>query len=405
MAQPKRMLIKELHTPDSSDLDLVLIHGLNGDPIETWRHQDTKQVWPQALLPDARPKTRVLSYGYNGDIYLNNSAANIRDMARSVLSNLDAGRRSDPHRPIIFVAHCLGGLIIKQALCFARAERRFHNIGDATKAVFFFGTPHSGAKKQDWKRIAESYSVLSPRRGSVAPIVNAITTSAPRLVKLCDDFVELTDRYLIVTWYETVFWPGTKKCIVDQTSARMMAGGNEEAMPVEADHVNMCRFAGGDDPTLQELLMFVQRALGKEERMVPLGQIPTGEVSGTQGRTARTTIRQPYTIFTETVRERHIMVGTDLTGQVYSQQRSVTVESGASEAMTLGRVEEVEDDNSNRANHAQSPSQIGAPPVSEAGEMPWGAKLDASDSGRDSRRPNFLKRFAGRLRSKQTLIR
>lgn len=235
----------------------------------------------------------------------------------------------------------------------------------------------------------------------MAPIVNAITTSASKLGKLCDDFVELTDRYLIVTWYETVFWPGTKKCIVDQTSARMMAGGNEEAMPVEADHVNMCRFAGGDDPTLQELLMFIERALGKEERMVPLRQIPSGEVSGTQGRTARTTIRQPYTIFTETVRERHIMIG----AEVHSQQRSVIVESGASEAITFGRVKEVEDDDSNRANHAQSPSQIGAPPVSEAEEMPWGAKLDASDSGRDSRRPNFLKRFAGRLRSKQTLIR
>ncbi|KAK0665494.1 hypothetical protein QBC41DRAFT_379389 [Cercophora samala] len=403
MAQPKRMLMKELYSPqhgtylaaNSTDLiyaSIVLIHGLNGDPIETWRHQDSKKLWPQEFLPLQRPNTRVLSYGYNGDIYLNNSAANIRDMARSILSNLDSIRRSDPRRPVIFVAHCLGGLIVKQALCFARAEPRFYDIGSATKAVFFFGTPHSGANRKDWKRIAESYSVLSPHKGPVANIVNAITTSAPKLGKLCDDFVELTAHYLIVTWYETVFWPGTKRCIVDQTSSRMMSGADEESLPVEADHVNMCRFAEPEDPTLRELLI--------------------GEASGIQERTAGAGVQQSYTIIRERVRvtesERQIMVGGDLTGQVYSQQRREMEGGGGTKSMRLSRVQEVEDD-SDGAIQSGVPRQIEAATVRERESIPGKASEDPfvarDDSGPESRRPNFLKRFAGRLRTKQTLVR
>jgi hypothetical protein len=58
---------------------------------------------------------RVLSFGYNGDMYRSNSAARIRDNALSLLSFLSVKRRrAGSERPIVFVAHCLGGLIVKQ---------------------------------------------------------------------------------------------------------------------------------------------------------------------------------------------------------------------------------------------------------------------------------------------------
>ncbi|KAK0737257.1 hypothetical protein B0T21DRAFT_383267 [Apiosordaria backusii] len=373
---------------------LVLIHGLNGDPIETWRHQDTKKLWPQEFLPDARPNTRVLSYGYNGDIYLNNSAANIRDMARSILSNLDTRRDSDPQRPIIFVAHCLGGLIAKQALCFARAEPQFCNIGSATKAV-------------DWKRIAEDYSALSPsprsRRGAVAPLVDAITTSAPKLGKMCDDFVELTAHYLIVTWYETVVWPGTKKCIVDQTSTRMMSGADEVSLPAEAHHVNMCRFADKDDQTLQELLKHVGAALGE--------QIQAGEASKVQRRIPGIGMQQSFSAVTERVRvteyERQTVLGDGSVGQVHNHQRSQMVDSGDGGSLEISRVQEVGDD-SVRGIEPRAPKQIEGAPAMEAEEIPWRASEETSagrnGSGQGTRRPNIFKRVAGRLRTKPTLV-
>lgn len=96
-------------------LSLVLVDGLDGDPVQTWTHKATDVCWPKDLMPAVRPRTIVLSFGYNGDMYRNNSVLGIRDNARWLLSAL-CDHRSDMAtlRPVIFVGHCLGGLIVKQ---------------------------------------------------------------------------------------------------------------------------------------------------------------------------------------------------------------------------------------------------------------------------------------------------
>lgn len=92
----------------------MLVHGLDGDPIRTWQDEKSGKVWPRDLLPEELPQTRVMSFAYNGDMFRNQSAATIRDNARSLLNYLKLERRRvDPRRPIVFVAHCLGGLIVK----------------------------------------------------------------------------------------------------------------------------------------------------------------------------------------------------------------------------------------------------------------------------------------------------
>ena len=112
-------------------------------------------VWPKDLLPEVQPRTRVLSFGYSGDIYENPSTFGIRDIARSLLSSLKLRRHSDRNRPIVFLAHCLGGLVAKQAspacsqfktmspadqllpqaLCFANNEDEYCSIAKATHSV------------------------------------------------------------------------------------------------------------------------------------------------------------------------------------------------------------------------------------------------------------------------------
>lgn len=96
---------------------LILVHGLHGGHVKTWAtaaKTGKKIVWPKDLLPKKQPRTRVLSFGYMGDIYDNDTIADIRDNARSLLAHIKIRRRADPDRPIVFIAHCLGGLIVKQ---------------------------------------------------------------------------------------------------------------------------------------------------------------------------------------------------------------------------------------------------------------------------------------------------
>src|SRR4051812_45314860 len=88
---------------------LVLIHGFNGDSKLSYKHENNT-CWPEELLKAQHPTIRVLSWGYNADVYNTASIAGIRDNAQKLLVSLQNARdASVTHRPIIFLAHSLGG--------------------------------------------------------------------------------------------------------------------------------------------------------------------------------------------------------------------------------------------------------------------------------------------------------
>lgn len=64
---------------------------------------------------------------------------------RNLLYALD--RERDCRRPIVLVAHSLGGILVKEMISYADAskEDRFLNIVQDISAVVFLGTPHRGS--------------------------------------------------------------------------------------------------------------------------------------------------------------------------------------------------------------------------------------------------------------------
>ncbi|KAL8387006.1 hypothetical protein RB595_010228 [Gaeumannomyces hyphopodioides] len=276
----KRMILKQLYDPSKAGqactVDLVLVHGLNGDPIQTWSSQEGVSGWPQRLLPETQPQTRVLSFGYNADIYRSNSAAGIRDNARALLSQLRALRYGPQatKRPIVFLAHCLGGLIVKQAMAFANSEPEHKEVGSATKTIIFLGTPHFGGDKDRWKFLAGRLGRFAGiYKGKVSPLVNAITDGAPEISEIEEDFRHHARKYTISNNYETDPCKGAGGLVVDKMSAMMGIENNLEA--VGGDHRTICHFGDVEDPDFKRFCQLIEEASG--EALAPIRRQPRTE--------------------------------------------------------------------------------------------------------------------------------
>ena len=161
---PQNLIIKEdgftlLAEHESPMADVIFIHGLQGHPRKTWTYQapcnpeidrqasprkgkhglglritsafgrakkgeqssitsNAPEVyWPMDLLAHDFPKLRIFTYGYDSKIthWFKGPAMqlDIYSYGESLLNGIEARRRADPSRPLIFIVHSLGGLVLK----------------------------------------------------------------------------------------------------------------------------------------------------------------------------------------------------------------------------------------------------------------------------------------------------
>ncbi|KAH2697219.1 hypothetical protein KXW03_009190, partial [Aspergillus fumigatus] len=86
-----------LHDPSATDekhrvhktvFDLVAIHGLNGDPVNTWTHTETEVMWLRDLLPAAIPDIRIMTFGYNARFKNFTAQQDLRSISLKLLAEL-----------------------------------------------------------------------------------------------------------------------------------------------------------------------------------------------------------------------------------------------------------------------------------------------------------------------------
>jgi triacylglycerol esterase/lipase EstA (alpha/beta hydrolase family) len=127
--------------------DIVFVHGLGGDPRTTW-HFDQAISW-SAWINANRPDLNIWSLEYQASPsdWMGGSMP-LSDRALNVLALLE--NRSLGHRPLVFVCHSMGGLLVKEMMRHGLAvTTKYQFIVDSTKAVIFFATPHTGATLAD----------------------------------------------------------------------------------------------------------------------------------------------------------------------------------------------------------------------------------------------------------------
>lgn len=158
--------------------------------------------WPKDLLPATVPGARILTYGY--DTHLRHvfgpplNKTTVYDIAWDFLVALEANRRLHSSRPILFVAHSLGGIVVKETLRRSNGCRsgqsHLHTVFESTIGIVFFGTPHGGADPRGLPQLVVERLVKMAGFRVNENILRTLLPSSERLRELRDEFVPLASE-------------------------------------------------------------------------------------------------------------------------------------------------------------------------------------------------------------------
>lgn len=242
--------------PSESVVDIVFVHGLNGDKEATWTKNNV--LWPRDLLPKQKglEKARILTWGYDSHIAHFWGKANVNaidDHASNLCADLSGLRKetNTTNHPIIFVAHSLGGLVCTDALVLGQnhADEHVNEVTKLTRGVLFLGTPHGGSDKTKWAALGEQ-------------VVRLFKSTNPENFKILEeDSVKLDDigkafqmqlrkrdedpatKVEIACFFEE--FPTNYGVIVTKASASF---GSYETLSIPEDHIDMCKFNNSEHP-------------------------------------------------------------------------------------------------------------------------------------------------------------
>jgi hypothetical protein len=256
--------------------DVVFVHGLMGDAYRTWRHsEDEASSWPH-WVAEAYANVGVWSLGYPASLSkwsrapqwfrrhvlrkgdANPAAGHAMALERRAVNVLDRLlQRKLGRRPLIFVCHSLGGLLVKQVLhasAMARDEQG-PSIVAATTHVMFLATPHRGAVLAN---LAKAMTILL--RTTV--VADDLMAHGAHLQNLGEDYKTHARRYGFEThvYYEDIGLGGSDILVVNSTSAD--PGIGRLPVPLDRDHGSICKPREKDDPVCERLREILER-IGK----------------------------------------------------------------------------------------------------------------------------------------------
>ncbi|RAH53713.1 hypothetical protein BO85DRAFT_491837 [Aspergillus piperis CBS 112811] len=267
--------VEVLHDCPNATVDICFIHGLSGDRTTTWTAQNQSDPWPKTLLPSELTTARILTYGYDAYVVRRSVAGSNRlvDHAINLLNDLTMDR--DDHnaasRPIIFVAHSLGGLVCKKAILSSRNNPDIHlqNVFKYTAGVIFMGTPHQGSWMAKWATIPAT--ALGLVKSTNKLLLDILQTDNQFLQSIQNDFLSMirelqgNGRSLRVTcFFEELSLSGYGQ-VVSRNSATF---DGFKAISIHADHCNMVRFSSAKNTGFTRLAGELKR-WEKEVRPLP----------------------------------------------------------------------------------------------------------------------------------------
>ena len=233
--------------------DIIFVHGLGGDGQTTWRIDgDASTYWPLWVYQDLTTlnvwsltyPAATLRWGKAGDGII------LPDRAKTILDLLCSSGIGS--RPIIFITHSLGGLLVKQLLRSAWELQVAHwqELAGNIRGAVFLGTPHNGS---GLAAFAKALSIFSG-------VTTQIVHNDPHLRELNEWFQQNAHarQIGIKTYFETQLTNGFT--VVDASSANP---GVEGCVPIAFDgnHLQLCKPTSRLSPLYTGCCHFIESSL------------------------------------------------------------------------------------------------------------------------------------------------
>ncbi|KAF8527032.1 hypothetical protein BU17DRAFT_40266, partial [Hysterangium stoloniferum] len=238
---------------------IVAIHGLDGDRELSWTAENNK-MWLKDpdMLPATAKNARILTYGYNTTTWgeqqkLPETMQSIAEILVSRVVQYRMRTRTPEDRPIIFIAHSMGGIILKFALIYASRHHREHvlnykSFSEVTKGILFFGTPHRGT---DGITAAEIFVKIHAMSGEIDQTLRKhLVVNSETLEDMRADYCAISDRYITNCFFESLpstLPDGRFRMLVPKYSAVIPGATNLGAIGLYKDHLHLVKFESPED--------------------------------------------------------------------------------------------------------------------------------------------------------------
>jgi tetratricopeptide (TPR) repeat protein len=257
----------ELVGPSLTKSSIIAVHGLGANPDTTWLSDEVKDggkttrrvhwLKDQDMLPSLIPNARIWAFCYNSNWLGEAPVQRIESIAEHLLALIHQNRPEGCKKPIIFVAHSFGGIVLEAALTAPSITGQYAHILKVTTGIVFLGTPFRGSPSiQQARVIADGAKVLGYK--SSKSLLDDLLPSSEKLTDLLVKFTKMTmDSHLrVVCFYEQLptsilrirhlgpISRATERIIVPKAQAVLEV---HPALGLGASHTKMNEFSGPSD--------------------------------------------------------------------------------------------------------------------------------------------------------------
>ncbi|KAH8769342.1 hypothetical protein BGZ57DRAFT_929661 [Hyaloscypha finlandica] len=265
VSNPEPLRAWDVHYDPKSEpeVELIAIHGLGSNPETAWAFQmptpKPPVLWLRDLLPheDALKRMKIIQVNHQTRWDANVSDVAFEDHARAVLQVMETVHR-DIGRPIIFVAHSFGGLLLEKALLLAKQE--LSPIATDVRGLLFLGVPHGGTEAAFW---ASLLSCTAYWRGSSTTLLEYLALGSEEIKRLENEFrnsyvLQKTNRRQILPRIVDFFElrPEKIRSFVLGTTVNSQSAGNRygEEVMLDTDHRGLNKYGSRKNTNYQKVV-------------------------------------------------------------------------------------------------------------------------------------------------------